>query len=110
MPRKLILLLLCLGCIFLGFLSATPETELTFQEIKPGMSRTAVEKILGPPGDYTNGRYIVMFAISDPEWEEWTTSKWCFMVRFDQDDKVIETRRMPVSRRPSWWDNLRWSW
>jgi hypothetical protein len=78
----------------------TPET---FDRIKDGMTRSEVEAILGPPGDYTTGdpiHAISMIGIGDDDLC-WDTDVALVLVGFDKAGRVYRRQYHPVlSVRP----------
>jgi hypothetical protein len=102
--RKRLLLAGVLACVLTGgllFLWATAEDRINlenFAKIQKGMTAEEVREILGPAGDYTNGRGLVLeirpsevsFAMhSDPT--VWRGRELEIRVSFDGNGRVTHT-------------------
>jgi hypothetical protein len=108
---------------------STPRiTRANCLRIKEGMSREEIEEILGPPGDYRNGRGATQ-AVPDPEpfyrasgspWQaltvfqggsqeaEWYSDSLCICVALDFDGRVRDARALDRRMTEGFIDNLFW--
>ena len=98
-----------LVCAALPFLLTKPIriTEANCERIRPGMTRTEVEVILGaPPGDYETGRRGIVLDLygngvlmNEGRMQEWGGNEGFIQVGFDDNNAVLWTRFVPAGRR-----------
>ncbi len=95
----------------------TPRINLgAFEEIREGMSKQQVERILGvPSGDYCSGNFIAFDIYSGGvlmmggQREDWFGNDGIVQVGFDSHDNVLWKRFVKVAHweDKSWWENVR---
>jgi hypothetical protein len=71
-----------------------------FDQVKKGMSRDEVIRILGgPPGDYTDGQWSPMPRMPDDEaYQSWISDEGELLVRFDDADRATDVAIHSVFR------------
>jgi hypothetical protein len=114
-PRRLRVRLLTLTLFVLMCIAAhtwfwpasrTNINVVSFQQIRKGMTRQEVEKLLGaPPGDYTSGRssgslLALPTAPGEKSRYHWASDEGLITVAFDKDDRVVGEQYLPLSVTP----------
>jgi hypothetical protein len=111
--RRALCGLLLLSAVLAGFAgwlwiaNARKPTRAKFEQVRKGMSREEVIRIVGgPPGDYSDGEWSSMPRLSGYEaHDSWFTDEGELLVRFDDTDiathvVIVSVGRAVLSRRP----------
>jgi hypothetical protein len=91
----------------------TPEN---YERTRQGQSRVEVELILGPPGDYTRGRFYPIFENPNGGWfehVEWVGHEAAIRLWLDDQGKVAfkELGKVAPIERGFWqWLRGLWPW
>jgi hypothetical protein len=105
--KRLLVVLAALVAIVVAGTVAVPwprprVTSESFARVQVGMSRAEVERLVGPPGDYTTGPMGVVIFDHTSMWPADTTLVWwrgdggIGSIAFDADSTVADVRFWPA--------------
>jgi hypothetical protein len=96
----ILLLVLVTGLWFLTKPRPHQINQVGFDQITEGMTQQEVEEVLGgPPGDYTDRRWVLLVSYDNPMFfralarrEDWLSDDGSVCVAFDEGSRVVEKK------------------
>lgn len=113
----LLFLILFVAGFFIDLTSGSSATKNNYDQIRIGMTKPEVERLLGPPGDYFSDRTHPYYryqwrgapSVSEGTWAshhssmEWNGDEGGISLYFDQDNQVIVKTFDFGYTRVTWW-------